>query len=603
MKLKSIFKKTPVIKPEVKETASQIKPEVPEGLLKRCNKCGKGIFTEDYKKNLYICPKCGGYLRMPAQKRIEFLTEADSFEEWDTGLSTENPLHMIGYPDKIKALQDKTKLDEAVITGKARIGENEVALMVMDGRFLMASMGEVVGEKIARGVERATKEKLPVIIFTCSGGARMQEGMTSLMQMAKTSAALKRHSDAGLLYITVLTDPTTGGVTASFAMLGDVILAEPKALIGFAGPRVIEQTIHKKLPKGFQRSEFLLKHGFIDKIVERKDMKTVLEQILTMHRLTTKHSGIVKNTGAVSEIKTDLNTVNPSSKREDVQAVSNKNAGKSRKQKLSLAQKKRAGEKTAWERVLTSREKNRPVGEDYIYGLFEEFIEFHGDRNFGDDAAICGGIAYFQGKPVTVIAQMKGKSTAENIERNFGMPEPEGYRKALRLMKQAEKFHRPIICFVDTPGAFCGMEAEERGQGEAIARNLYEMSALKTPILSVLIGEGGSGGALAMAVADEVWILENAVYSILSPEGYAAILWKDGSQAARAAKAMKLTSYDLYKAGFVEKIISEPEVYTLDSIINVFDNLEENISVFLKNSKSMTEEERVEQRYQRFRSM
>ena len=603
MKLKSIFKKTPVIKPEVKETASQIKPEVPEGLLKRCNKCGKGIFTEDYKKNLYICPKCGGYLRMPAQKRIEFLTEADSFEEWDTGLSTENPLHMIGYPDKIKALQDKTKLDEAVITGKARIGENEVALMVMDGRFLMASMGEVVGEKIARGVERATKEKLSVIIFTCSGGARMQEGMTSLMQMAKTSAALKRHSDAGLLYITVLTDPTTGGVTASFAMLGDIILAEPKALIGFAGPRVIEQTIHKKLPKGFQRSEFLLKHGFIDKIVERKDMKTVLEQILTMHRLTTKHSGIVKNTGAVSEIKTDLNTVNPSSKREDVQAVSNKNAGKSRKQKLSLAQKKRAGEKTAWERVLTSREKNRPVGEDYIYGLFEEFIEFHGDRNFGDDAAICGGIAYFQGKPVTVIAQMKGKSTAENIERNFGMPEPEGYRKALRLMKQAEKFHRPIICFVDTPGAFCGMEAEERGQGEAIARNLYEMSALKTPILSVLIGEGGSGGALAMAVADEVWILENAVYSILSPEGYAAILWKDGSQAARAAKAMKLTSYDLYKAGFVEKIIPEPEVYTLDSIINVFDNLEENISVFLKNSKSMTEEERVEQRYQRFRSM
>ena len=603
MKLKSIFKKTPVIKPEVKETASQIKPEVPEGLLKRCNKCGKGIFTEDYKKNLYICPKCGGYLRMPAQKRIEFLTEADSFEEWDTGLSTKNPLHMIGYPDKIKALQDKTKLDEAVITGKARIGENEVALMVMDGRFLMASMGEVVGEKIARGVERATKEKLPVIIFTCSGGARMQEGMTSLMQMAKTSAALKRHSDAGLLYITVLTDPTTGGVTASFAMLGDIILAEPKALIGFAGPRVIEQTIHKKLPKGFQRSEFLLKHGFIDKIVERKDMKTVLEQILTMHRLTTKHSGIVKNTGAVSEINTDLNTVNPSSKREDVQAVSNKNAGKSRKQKLSLAQKKRAGEKTAWERVLTSREKDRPVGEDYIYGLFEEFIEFHGDRNFGDDAAICGGIAYFQGKPVTVIAQMKGKSTAENLARNFGMPEPEGYRKALRLMKQAEKFHRPIICFVDTPGAFCGMEAEERGQGEAIARNLYEMSALKTPILSVLIGEGGSGGALAMAVADEVWILENAVYSILSPEGYAAILWKDGSQAARAAKAMKLTSYDLYKAGFVEKIIPEPEVYTLDSIINVFDNLEENISVFLKNSKSMTEEERVEQRYQRFRSM
>lgn len=587
MKLKSIFKKTPVTKPEVKETADQVKPEVPEGLLKRCNKCGKGIFTEEYKNNLYICPKCGGYLRMPAQKRIEFLTEAGSFEEWDTGLVTENPLHMIGYPDRIKALQDKTKLDEAVITGKARIGENEVVLMVMDGRFLMASMGEVVGEKIARGVERATKEKLPVIIFTCSGGARMQEGMTSLMQMAKTSAALKRHSDAGLLYITVLTDPTTGGVTASFAMLGDIILAEPKALIGFAGPRVIEQTIHKKLPKGFQRSEFLLEHGFVDKIVERKDMKEVLEQILTMHRLTADVNE--KKEKNVHDLDTKI-----FDSRVDKPVY---------KQKLSSTQKKRAAEKTAWERVLISREKDRPVGEDYIHGLFEEFIEFHGDRNFGDDAAICGGIACFQGQPVTVIAQMKGKSTSENIARNFGMPEPEGYRKALRLMKQAEKFHRPIICFVDTPGAFCGMEAEERGQGEAIARNLYEMSALKTPILSVLIGEGGSGGALAMAVADEVWILENAVYSILSPEGYAAILWKDGSQAARAAKAMKLTSYDLYKAGFVEKIIPEPESYTLDSIINVFDNLEENISVFLENSKEMTEEERVETRYQRFRSM
>ena len=632
MKLKSIFKKTPVTKPEVKETADQIKPEVPEGLLKRCNKCGKGIFTEEYKNNLYICPKCGGYLRMPAQKRIEFLTEAGSFEEWDTGLVTENPLHMIGYPDRIKALQDKTKLDEAVITGKARIGENEVVLMVMDGRFLMASMGEVVGEKIARGVERATKEKLPVIIFTCSGGARMQEGMTSLMQMAKTSAALKRHSDAGLLYITVLTDPTTGGVTASFAMLGDIILAEPKALIGFAGPRVIEQTIHKKLPKGFQRSEFLLEHGFVDKIVERKDMKDTLEQILTMHRLTmagneklvkkiaaldtrvvdyqadkatykqelskdiSKSEAACSETTAYSEGTSCLETTIPSE-------VTKQNVRKSRKQKLSSTQKKRAAEKTAWERVLTSREKDRPVGEDYIHGLFEEFIEFHGDRNFGDDAAICGGIAYFQGQPVTVIAQMKGKNTSENIERNFGMPEPEGYRKALRLMKQAEKFHRPIICFVDTPGAFCGMEAEERGQGEAIARNLYEMSSLKTPVLSVLIGEGGSGGALAMAVADEVWILENAVYSILSPEGYAAILWKDGGQAARAAKAMKLTSYDLYKAGFVEKIIPEPESYTLDSIINVFDNLEENISVFLENSKKVTEEERVETRYQRFRSM
>ena len=259
--------------------------------------------------------------------------------------------------------------------------------------------------------------------------------------------------------------------------------------------------------------------------------------------------------------------------------------------------------RTAWERQLLIRDKNRPTVRDYIPRIFTDFYEMHGDRNFGDDGAIIGGIGRLNGLPVTILAQVKGRNLRENKASNFAMPHPEGYRKALRLAHQAEKFHRPIICLIDTPGAFCGVEAEERGQGEAIARNLYEMSSLETPILSVLIGEGGSGGALAMAVADEVWILENAVYSILSPEGYAAILWKDGSQAARAAKAMKLTSYDLYKAGFVEKIISEPESYTLDSMMNVFDNLEENISAFLENSKEMTEKERVEARYQRFRSM
>ena len=597
MKLKSIFKKTPVTKPEVKEAASKVKPEVPEGLLKRCNKCGKGIFTEDYKKNLYICPKCGGYLRMPAQKRIAFLTEKDSFEEWDTGLTTENPLHMIGYPDRIKSLQEKTKLDEAVITGKARIGANEVALMVMDGRFLMASMGEVVGEKIARGVERATKEKLPVIIFTCSGGARMQEGMTSLMQMAKTSAALKRHSDAGLLYITVLTDPTTGGVTASFAMLGDIILAEPKALIGFAGPRVIEQTIHKKLPKGFQRSEFLLKHGFIDKIVERKDMKTVLEKILTMHRLTAE--GVAENTGNNAVFNDgDITVASEQEVGQTVKIVKN-----SRKQKLSATQKKRASEKTAWERVLTSREKDRPVGEDYISGLFEEFIEFHGDRNFGDDAAICGGIAYFQGQPVTVIAQMKGKSTSENIERNFGMPEPEGYRKALRLMKQAEKFGRPILTFIDTPGAYPGKDAEERGQGEAIARNLMEMSGLTVPVLAVVTGEGSSGGALALGVANHILMLENAVYSVLSPEGFASILWKDASRSGEACEMMKLTAQDLYRGGIVEEVIPEPVGGAQRSHAALFERLDAALRMHLKELCRMSEKQLTDQRYKKYRQI
>ena len=574
-----MFKKTSIRRPSSRFVEEGNKPEAPKGLLKKCNKCGKAIFTEEYKNNLYICPKCGGYLRMPAYERIALVTEEGSFEEWDTGLVNTNPLRMKGYPDKVKALQEKTGLDEAVVTGKARIGENEVVIMVMDGRFMTASMGAVVGEKVTRGIEKATEMKLPIVIFTCSGGARMQEGMTSLMQMEKTAAALKRHSDAGLLYIAVQTDPTIGGVTASFASLGDIILAEPKALIGFAGPRVIEQTIHQKLPKGFQRSEFLLEHGFVDRIVERQNMKEELRHLLDLHR--------VGNDEASRELKDLSEAVKKQGKYKAPYKVSTEHAK----------------DKTAWERVALARAKGRPIGEDYIHGLFDEFVEFHGDRYFGDDHAICGGIALFHGQPVTVIAQMKGKNTQENMERNFGMPMPEGYRKSLRLMKQAEKFHRPIICFVDTPGAYPGMGAEERGQGEAIARNLFHMSDLKTPILSILIGEGGSGGALAMAVADEVWALENAIYSILSPEGFASILWKNASLAEKAAKAMKLTSYDLYKAGFVETIIPEPETYTLETMLEICEHLDEMICAFLKEKMNLPEEELIEARYARFRRM
>ena len=232
-----------------------------------------------------------------------------------------------------------------------------------------------------------------------------------------------------------------------------------------------------------------------------------------------------------------------------------------------------------------------------------DFTEFHGDRLYGDDPAIIGGIAYFKERPVTVIAQEKGTNTKENIMRNFAMPSPEGYRKALRLMKQAEKFHRPVICFVDTPGAFCGLEAEERGQGEAIARNLYELSGLKTPVLSIVIGEGGSGGALALAVADEVWMLENSIYSILSPEGFASILWKDSTKAKEAAKVMKLTADDLKKMGVIECVLEEPEQYTVQTMKPVADQLREKVEAFIENYEQMPEQKLTEHRYQRFRKM
>lgn len=591
MKLDNMFKKTRIVSRIQSHSAVRAsRPEVPEGLLRKCNKCGAAIIAEDVKQGYYICPKCGGYFRVHAYRRIQMVIDEGTFEEWNQDLIGGNPVNYKGYPEKVQALQEKTGLKEAVVTGKGKINGRDTVIAVCDGRFLMASMGWAVGEKITRAVERATEEKLPVIIFACSGGARMQEGITSLMQMAKTSAALERHSKAGLLYVSVLTEPTTGGVTASFAMLGDIILAEPGALIGFAGPRVIEQTLRQKLPKGFQRAEFLVEHGFVDDIVRRENLKETLGKILEIHAVSWKTENRIR-TDAAELHHADY----PGS---DSENLTNDKCDSDR------GDSNPAGINpylTAWDRVQISRKIDRPSGSDYIEALFTDFMEFHGDRNYGDDKAIIGGIAKFHGKPVTVIVQEKGTNTKENIAHNFGMPMPEGYRKALRLMKQAEKFHRPVICFVDTPGAFCGIEAEERGQGEAIARNLWELAGLKTPVLSIVTGEGGSGGALALATGDQVWMLENSIYSILSPEGFASILWKDSTKAKEAAGVMKLTAGDLYEKGIIEQVIPEPENLTPESMWQVAERLNDKICTFLQKYTSLSEEELLETRYARFR--
>ena len=258
-------------------------PEVPDNLMRKCNACKAAVFVDEVKQNHYICPHCGNYFHVPAYRRIKMIADRKSFVEWDAHMEERNPLQYKGYEEKLRALREKTGLDEAVVTGKCTIKGTPVALGVCDCRFMMSSMGEIVGEKITRVFERATEEQLPVILYICSGGARMQEGLVSLMQMAKTSMAIRKHSDAGLLYVQVLTDPTTGGVTASFAMLGDIILSEPNATIGFAGRRVIEQTTKKKLPEDFQKAEFLLEHGFVDAIVPRTELRGTLEKLLRQH--------------------------------------------------------------------------------------------------------------------------------------------------------------------------------------------------------------------------------------------------------------------------------------------------------------------------------
>ena len=269
---------------------------------------------------------------------------------------------------------------------------------------------------------------------------------------------------------------------------------------------------------------------------------------------------------------------------------------------LDLDESELTFDRSAWEKVQIARSSERAYTQDYINGVFDQFMKLHGDRLYRDDGAIVGGIASIDGQFVTVVGQQKGRSLKENEKRNFGMPYPEGYRKALRLMKQAEKFRRPIICFIDTPGAFCGMEAEERGQGEAIARNLYEMAGLTVPVLSIVIGEGGSGGALALGVANEVWMLENATYSILSPEGFASILWKDSKRAAEAADCMKITADELKDLGIVEKVIAEDEPVTRENCEQICQKMRKGIIEFLAKYKDMTKEDIVEERYKRFRN-
>lgn len=558
------------------DTVAKIEPAkaVMDPELIKCPKCGKNVNKKRVLKRKFVCYECGGYFRVSTKNRLRMVIDPGTFEEWFSDMPISNPLHYEGYEEKLLAAKEKTGLNEGVTVGKCQIYGEDAVIGICDARFMMASMGHAYGEKITSAIEKATEEKLPVFLFCCSGGARMQEGIISLMQMAKTSAAIKKHGEAGLLYSTILTDPTTGGVTASFAMLGDVIMAEPGALIGFAGPRVIKQTIGQELPEGFQTAEFLLEHGFVDGIVERKNLKKTLFFLIKTHQCP-ENARFADFDKEETQFKLS-----------------------------SILEEQIVGEmpRSAWDKVRAVRQVDRSSALDYMKYIFDYFIEAHGDRYYADDKAIVGGIAFLDKQPVTVIADVKGKTIQECQMRNFGMPMPEGYRKAIRLMKQAEKFHRPIISFINTSGAFCGLEAEERGQGEAIARNLLEMSDLKVPVLCILIGEGGSGGALGTAVGNEVWMLENATYSILSPEGFASILWKDASRAKEASEVMNITAQDLYRLGVIEKIIPEYGGANAKSEKAIANYMKKEIKEFLKKYDSKSGEEIAKERYQRFRA-
>lgn len=631
------------------------KPAIDGDSWRACPHCGLKFDGASLAAGHYVCPTCGGYLRMSSSERIDDLLDADSFAEWDRTVPETDPLNFPGYAGKLETQRAKTGLEEGVRTGEGRIAGLRVAIGIMESQFFMGSMGSVVGEKVARLVERATDERLPVVVFTASGGARMQEGLVSLMQMAKVSCALERHAEAKLPYISVLTDPTTGGVTASFAMQGDVILAEPRALIGFAGQRVIKDTIKQELPEGFQTAEFALEHGLIDAIVERDELRSTLAHLLALHLATevaargdhepgdreiivsydAVRENLVSGTDTYNTVTYGDLTVGGLPFAEGVGSARAKLRGRiatiaERFDRRSASTRKRlekalsvggfdaeAGvsledasaaareaelptSNHAWESVQLARNVHRPTALSYIDAFVDGFIELHGDRMFGDDGAVVCGLGWIGGRAVTVIAQEKGADLKERIARNFGCPQPEGYRKSLRIMRQAERFGRPVVCLVDTQGAFCGMEAEERGQGNAIAENLLALAGLRVPVVSVLLGEGGSGGALALALADRVAMQEHAVYSVLSPEGFASILWKDRTRAPEAAAVMKMSAAEACEMGIVDAVLSEGARPAHENPETAADNVRAYVCTMLEELCAQPADELLRARHERF---
>ena len=559
----------------LESSANDVPVEIPERrLYAKCNSCKRIVDIEEAARDLDVCPHGGHHMRLGARRRLEITCDEGSFQEWFADLEATDFLGFPGYAGKLQTARTKTGEVDAVVCGRATVEGMPCAIFVMNGDFMMGSMGAVVGEKISRTFERAAAEGLPVVGFTVSGGARMQEGTTSLMQMAKVSAARQRFGAQGGFYLCVLTDPTSGGVTASFAMEGDVILAEPGALVAFAGPRVIEQTIHKKLPEGFQSAEFQLEHGFVDRIVARADMRDEVGRLLSLHAPAEVASQWVRPCMHAAQ---------------EAPARPVKVKGATPRPEVSCA----------YHRVKNARSTERATALDIIDNLFTDFVELHGDRGFRDDAAVVAGVARLGGRSVTVIATERGRNLKERVARNFGSAHPEGYRKALRLMHQAERFDRPVVCLIDTSGAYCGIEAEERGQGAAIADNLVAMAGLACPVVSVVIGEGGSGGALGLGVADRVWMLENAVYSVISPEGCASILYKDASKAPEAAAALGLTADKLLELGIIDRIVSEGT----GSPADVAANLREVLVPTLDELACRPTDALLQERYEKFRQM
>jgi acyl-CoA carboxylase subunit beta len=545
---------------------------------RRCPACEAFVYHKRLKRNLGVCPECNHHFRLRIRERLGQLLDPGSYEELSGELEPIDVLSFVDskpYPERIAGAQKKTGAKSGALYGRGTIDGHALIVSGIDFGFIGGSMGGAVGESITRAAELALETRTPLLVISASGGARMQEGCVSLMQMAKTSQAIGRLNEEGILYISLLTDPTYGGVSASFATLGDVLIAEPDAHIGFAGPSVIEQTIREKLPEGFQTSGFLMEHGMLDLVETRENLRRTIRNLLELHERVEAARGEGADGAAARLPEADGRP-----------AVSDP---------AELARS------DPWEVVQLARSIERPHTLDYVGHVFDDFVELHGDRLFEEDTAIVAGLARLGELVVMLIGHQKGQTTSEMMERNFGMPEPDGYRKGMRLMRYAAKFGMPIVTLVDTAGAYPGLGAEERGQSNAIAESIMHMSRLPVPTVTVVTGEGGSGGALALAASDRVLMLENSYYSVISPEGCATILFKDAAAAPRAAAALRIVGPDLLRLGVMDAVVPEPEGGAHTDHAATGANVKAALVATLRELLPLAPEELLEKRYERFR--
>ncbi|GAB3452373.1 acetyl-CoA carboxylase, carboxyltransferase subunit beta [Actinophytocola sediminis] len=535
-----------------------------------CRQCRSLVYDKRLSRSLRVCPDCGHHGRVDARQRVTQLLDQGTVQILDLPVHSADPLEFTDsqpYPQRLAGARRKTGLDEAVLCATGSIEGNPLVVAVMDFDFMGGSLGGAVGELITLAGETALERRIPLLIVTASGGARMQEGAVALMQMAKTSAMLGQLDEAGILTITLVTDPTFGGVAASFATLSDVIIAEPGARLGFAGRRVIEQTIKQTLPPDFQTAEFLLANGLIDMIRPRQELRGTLTRLLAIGSPAGRDGHLTVEEPAPPVTETPA-----------------------------------AGERDPWQVVQRARDLNRPTTTDYLGLLLDDFEELRGDRLGAQDPAIIGGLGRLAGVPVVIVGHQKGHTAAELSARNFGMPTPAGYRKSARLMRLAAKLGIPLVALIDTPGAYPGKEAEQHGQAIAIAENIRLMASLPVPVVSVVTGEGGSGGALALGVANHVLICANAVYSVISPEGCAAILWNDPAAAPRAAQALRVTAPELLELGIVDRIVPEPAGGTQADPVAAGHHLRTALLESLRALLPLTSAELIAERRARFRA-